>query len=78
MAKRLLQAKEVEWEEIDIQADPTKRDEMIQRSGQTTVPQIFVGDLHVGGFDDLSALEDAGKLDAVLEAVGDKVKEEGE
>jgi glutaredoxin 3 len=70
MAKRLLQTKGVEWEEIDIEAEFARQDEMIERSGRTTVPQIFIGDLHVGGFDDLDALEHAGKLDTVLDASG--------
>ena len=68
MAKRLLQTKGVEWHEINIDAEPDQRDAMIERSGQTTVPQIFIGDLHVGGFDEMAELERAGKLDALLEA----------
>jgi thioredoxin reductase (NADPH) len=65
-AKSLLSAKGQTWQEIDVEAQPEKRDEMIQRAKRTTVPQIFVGDVHVGGFDDLAALERAGKLDALL------------
>ena len=59
MAKQLLQAKGQEWTEIDIEAEPARRSEMIERSGgQRTVPQIFIGDRHVGGFDEMAALED--------------------
>jgi thioredoxin reductase (NADPH) len=65
-AKRLLQEKGQHWTEIDIEARPEKRDEMIRRSGQTTVPQIWIGERHVGGFDDLAAVERAGELDALL------------
>lgn len=68
-AKRLLQKKGVVYAEIDISRDPTLREAMIQRAkGRRTVPQIFVGDTHVGGCDDLYALEDAGKLDPLLAA----------
>jgi glutaredoxin 3 len=65
-ARKLLSSKGVEIEEIDIDAAPEKRAEMQQRSGRRTVPQIFIGETHVGGSDDLHALEDAGKLDALL------------
>ena len=68
-AKRLLSQKGVEFSEIDIWANPDRKPEMIQRaSGGRTVPQIFVGEDHVGGCDDLYALERAGKLDALLAA----------
>jgi glutaredoxin 3 len=65
-ARRLLGAKDVTIEEIDIDSVPGKRAEMQQRSGRRTVPQIFIGDQHVGGSDDLLALEEAGKLDGLL------------
>lgn len=66
-AKRLLGAKGVAFEEIDVAADPSRRAEMVQRaSGRRTVPQIFVGEIHVGGFDDMSALDRAGRLDPLL------------
>lgn len=66
-ARALLQKKGVTFEEIDIEADGAKRDEMIKRSGgRMTVPQIFIDDTHVGGSDDLAALERAGKLNAML------------
>ena len=66
-AKRLLNQKGVEFSEIDIWADPSRKSEMMQRAhGRHTVPQIFVGETHVGGCDDLYYLERAGKLDALL------------
>jgi glutaredoxin 3 len=67
MAKRLLQKKGVPYSEIDVSRDPALREAMTQRAhGRRTVPQIFVGTTHVGGCDDLYALEDAGKLDPLL------------
>jgi glutaredoxin 3 len=65
-ARRLLEAKNVTIEEIDIDSAPEKRAEMQNRSGRRTVPQIFIGDHHVGGSDDLLALEEAGQLDGLL------------
>ena len=68
-AKRLLTAKGVEFTEVDVWAEPGRKDEMIKRAnGGRTVPQIFIGGEHVGGSDDLHALERAGKLDALLAA----------
>ncbi len=67
MAKRLLGAKGQTWSEIDVEREPARLGEMIERTGRRTVPQIFIGERHVGGFDDLAALEDAGELDALLE-----------
>jgi len=66
MAKRLLAEKGQTWTELDVEADPARREEMTLRSGRRTVPQIWIGDRHVGGFDDLHALERAGELDALL------------
>jgi glutaredoxin 3 len=67
MAKALLRRKGVDYTEIDVSGRRERRSEMIQRAnGRTTVPQIFVGPVHVGGSDDLHALEHAGKLDALL------------
>lgn len=66
MAKRLLERKGVAFEEIRVDEDSGRRDEMMRLSGRRTVPQIFVGDTHVGGFDDLSALDRAGGLDPLL------------
>jgi glutaredoxin 3 len=66
-AKHLLAAKGVALEEIDVMAAPERRAEMIQRAnGRRTVPQIFIGEAHVGGFDDLDALDRQGKLDPLL------------
>ena len=66
-AKRLLTQKGVSCSEIDVLAQPDRKPEMIQRAnGGRTVPQIFIGTTHVGGCDDLFALESAGKLDALL------------
>ena len=65
-AKRLLAAKGQSWSEIDVEASDAARDEMIARSRQRTVPQIWIGDRHVGGFDELAALETSGQLDALL------------
>ncbi|MBD2841738.1 glutaredoxin 3 [Erythrobacter rubeus] len=66
-AKRLLSSKGVEFNEYDITMGGPKRDEMRERApGAMTVPQIFIGDTHVGGSDDLAALEREGKLDALL------------
>jgi glutaredoxin 3 len=66
-AKRLLSEKGVEFEDYDITLGGPHRVEMIERSGgRTTVPQIFIDGVHVGGSDDLAALEAAGKLDILL------------
>jgi len=65
-AKRLLASKGQSWTEVDIAALPERRREMIERSGRNTVPQIWIGDRHVGGFDDLAALDQAGELDPLL------------
>lgn len=66
-AKSLLNAKGVTYNEIDVGAEPDLRAEMVQKSnGITSVPQIFIGATHVGGCDDLFAMESAGKLDAML------------
>ncbi|MBL4769175.1 MAG: glutaredoxin 3 [Rhodobacteraceae bacterium] len=68
-AKRLLKQKGVNFSEFNVLTDPGRKPEMIQRAnGGRTVPQIFVGDTHVGGCDELFALERAGKLDALLAA----------
>ena len=66
-AKRLLTQKGVAFTEIDVMREPARRPEMMKRAGgRHTVPQIFVGQTHVGGCDDLYALDSAGKLDALL------------
>ncbi len=67
MAKQLLQKKGVSFEEIDVAANPARRAEMRERAqGRNTVPQIFIDGTHVGGCDDLYALDRAGKLDPLL------------
>jgi glutaredoxin 3 len=66
MAKSLLTKKKIAFDEIAVDSDPALRAEMMERSGGTTVPQIFVGTTHVGGCDDLYALEHAGGLDKLL------------
>jgi glutaredoxin 3 len=71
MAKALLKRKGVTFTEINVSGHQERRNEMIQRAnGRTTVPQIFVGPVHVGGSDDLHALERAGKLDTLLAGQG--------
>ena len=67
-ARALLGAKGVHMAEINIEQFPERRAEMIARSGRRTVPQIFIGATHVGGYDDLAALERAGQLDPLLRA----------
>ena len=68
-AKRLLESKGLSFEEFPVDFDSAKRQEMIQRAnGRTTVPQIFIGGRHIGGCDDLMALEHRGKLDDMLAA----------
>lgn len=62
----LLEKKGIAFTEIDAGADPDKRREMIQRSGRTTFPQIFVGDRHIGGCDDLFVLDREGKFDPLV------------
>lgn len=66
MAKRLLTQKGVQFEEIGVDGDPRARAEMTRKSGQYTVPQIWIGDRHIGGCDDLHALDRAGGLDPLL------------
>jgi glutaredoxin 3 len=66
MAKRLLAAKGQEWQEIDIEEEPGRLREMVERSGRTTVPQIWIGDRHIGGYDELSRLDASGELDRLL------------
>ncbi|NMX90272.1 MULTISPECIES: glutaredoxin 3 [unclassified Pseudomonas] len=65
-AKHLLQSKKVAFDEIKVDGKPQVRAEMAQKAGRTSVPQIWIGTQHIGGCDDLFALERAGKLDALL------------
>ena len=67
MAEKLLNRKGItEIEKIRVDIDPARREEMMEKTGRRTVPQIYIGDFHVGGFDDLSALDQDGKLDPLL------------
>ncbi len=65
-AKKMLDSKNVSYNEININEDPAKADEMMERTKRQTVPQIFIGDIHVGGFDDMAELNSEGKLDDML------------
>ena len=66
MAKRLLDKKQATYTEINVDAKVGMREELMLKTKRRTVPQIYIGDLHVGGFDDLYALEQAKKLDGLL------------
>ena len=67
MAERLLRSKGVSAiDKVRVDLEPEKRAEMVERTGRRTVPQIYIGERHVGGFDDLSALDRAGQLDELL------------
>ncbi len=67
-AKRFLTGKGVPWEEIDLTEDDAGRAALVERTGRRTVPQIYVGDEHVGGYDDLRALDSKGGLMPLLQA----------
>jgi glutaredoxin 3 len=67
-AVNVLEQKGADFTEIEAGMDPAKRQEMMQRSGRSTFPQIFVGDQHIGGCDDMLALDREGKLDPMLAA----------
>ncbi|HEY6720210.1 MAG TPA: glutaredoxin 3 [Burkholderiales bacterium] len=68
-AEMLLKSKGItEIEKIRVDLDPRQREEMMQKTGRRTVPQIYIGDRHVGGFEELAELEDAGKLESLLAA----------
>jgi len=68
-AKQLLDAKGAHYREIRIDREPNRRDEMYTRSGRRSVPQIFIGDQHIGGFDELKQLDQRGALDPLLNQV---------
>lgn len=77
MAERLLRAKGVtEIEKIRVDLDPDIRRDMMEKTGRRTVPQIYIGETHVGGFDDLSALNHAGGLDALLQSPAEEIASE--
>lgn len=69
-AKELLRAKRLAYDDIDVDGAPDRRAEMITRSGRGTVPQIFIGDRHVGGCDDLYAFDRSGELDRLIQGDG--------
>jgi glutaredoxin 3 len=69
MAEQLLRSKGVaEIDKVRIDIDPVQREDMMAKTGRRTVPQIYIGETHIGGYDDLSALDRAGKLDPLLAA----------
>ncbi|MCB1958137.1 MAG: glutaredoxin 3 [Rhodocyclaceae bacterium] len=70
-AEGLLRRKGVDFEKIRVDLDPARREEMMRRSGRRTVPQIFIGERHIGGCDDLHELEHAGGLDPLLSGSAD-------
>lgn len=65
-AKALLDRKGYPYRELNVEDEPALREEMMKRSGRRTVPQVFVGETHVGGFDELNALDRAGRLDSLV------------
>ena len=65
-AKNFLKSRSLSWNEVRIDLDAAERERMLARARRTSVPQIFIGDMHVGGYDDLIALHRAGKLDALV------------
>jgi glutaredoxin 3 len=69
-ARMLLDSKGVNYTDIRVDLEPQLREEMIRRSGRTSVPQIFIDDFHVGGCDDMFALENQSRLDPLLSAAG--------
>ena len=68
-ARMLLTRKSVAFEDITVTDDPALREEMLQRGGGRTVPQVFIGDTHVGGFDELCSLDKSGELDKLLAGI---------
>ncbi len=71
-AKNFLKSKGLQWQEVRIDTDPVQRERMQQRTRRTSVPQIFVGDTHVGGYDDMMALHRAGKFEPLLQPAVDE------
>ena len=69
-AKNFLKSKNQSWTEVRIDLDPVEREKMMALTRRTSVPQIFVGDVHVGGYDDMMALHRAGKLEPLLAGQG--------
>ena len=65
-AKNFLQSRGQTWDEVRVDLDPVEREKLVARTRRTSVPQIFIGDVHVGGYDDMMALHRAGKLEPLL------------
>ena len=70
MAKNFLKSKGLAWTEVRIDTDPVAREAMVAKARRTSVPQIFVGDVHVGGYDDMMALHRAGRFEPLLAGEG--------
>jgi glutaredoxin 3 len=70
-AKNFLKSKGLSWNEVRIDMDPAQREKMMALTRRTTVPQIFIGQTHVGGYDDMMALHRAGKLEPLLAGAGE-------
>ena len=70
-AKNFLKSKGLSWNEVRIDTDPAQREKMMALTRRTTVPQIFIGQTHVGGYDDMMALHRAGKLEPLLAGAGE-------
>ena len=70
MAKNFLKSKGLAWTEVRIDTDPVAREAMLAKARRTSVPQIFVGDVHVGGYDDMMALHRAGRFERLLAGEG--------
>ena len=69
-AKNFLRSKGLEWTEVRIDTDPAERERMVALAGRTSVPQIFVGEVHVGGYDDMMAMHRAGDFEPLLQGTG--------
>jgi glutaredoxin 3 len=69
-AKNFLKSRGLQWDEVRIDLDPAERERMMARARRTSVPQIFIGQTHVGGYDDMMALHRAGKLEPLLAGTG--------
>ena len=72
MARELLQQKKIDFEEIPLDGDAEGRRRLAEETGRHTVPQIFIGEAHIGGYDELAALEQAGRLDQLLAELSPK------
>lgn len=69
-AKNFLKSKGLQWTEVRIDTDPAQREKMVALARRTSVPQIFVGDVHVGGYDDMMALHRAGRFEPLVAGAG--------